>query len=116
MFRKLTQTGEETVGQYVARLQKAADGCDFANVETESVDQVVTGCYSNDLRSKLLDKGSKLELKRLLEMVAHLEAASLQSREMRASHSSNVQRTSQVNKVKCFSSQASVLVGSSAQT
>lgn len=90
MFRKTTQSSSETVAQFIARLRKSADGCNFNNVDTEIVDQVVTGCYSNDLRGKLLDKGSKLDLKKMQEIAANFEAVSLQSKEMKSNPNSHI--------------------------
>lgn len=96
-FRKLTQISTENVSQYVARLRKASEGCGFADINVEIVDQVIAGCSSADFRSKLLGKGETLDLPRLLDIAANYEAVQIQAKEMKAGPAVNV---SSVNKIQ----------------
>ena len=83
MFRKTAQEQGETVGQFVAKLRKASVGCDYASVDSEIRDQVVSGCYSDKLRLKLLEKGSGLTLAKTLGMASTLEAVEQQMKDMK---------------------------------
>ena len=99
VFRKMAQTTGETISQYVARLRTASEGCGFPDVNVEIVDQVVSNCYSGELRTKFLREGDALDLTRLQEISATFEAVEIQSREM--SNSSATQNpTFTVNKTQ----------------
>ena len=81
-FRKLVQNSDETVAKFVSRLRISAEGCNYDNVNTEIKDQVVSTCRSTALRTKLLERGADLDLPRLLEIAANMEAVEKQTREM----------------------------------
>ena len=68
-FRQLTQGGDETVAQFVTRLRRAAQDCDYGDDTDNHIrDEVLQKCKSDYLRRKLLEEGPKLTLKRTLEL------------------------------------------------
>lgn len=83
VFRKEIQKQSETIAQFVSRLRTMSDGCAYADVDTEIVDQVIGNCLSENLRHKLLSKGSDLTLAKLMEISASFEALEIQTREMK---------------------------------
>ena len=85
MFRKLVQHSGETVAQFVARLRTASEGCDFHSVDREIIDQVISCCVSEELRTKLLSKGDALNMTKMLGIAANMEAVKLQAKEMQSS-------------------------------
>ncbi len=95
-FRTSTQ-GDETVAQYVTRLKRAADGCDFqADRDSQIRDQVVASCRSNHLRKKLLDKGGNLTLADTLKLVCTFETVESQFHKMKLEESNPAQAVNQV--------------------
>lgn len=94
MFRKAVQNQNETVAQYVSRLRTLALGCEYTDVASEITDQVVGTCLSEGFRQKCLRKGADLNLERLLNDAATMEAVEQQNREMSgtSSNSGNVSR------------------------
>ena len=82
-FRRLAQTSEETVAQFVSRLRKNTDGCEFHDVNISIRDQVVEKCRSEKLQRKFLDKGDTLTLDELLKVAAHFEDVEMQLRDMK---------------------------------
>ena len=87
VFRTMRQ-GEETVDQYVSRLKKQADNCEFGDEldtlpKSEQIrDQVIDGCKSTTLRRKLLQKGKNLTLEVVLDTARTMEAVDIQARNM----------------------------------
>jgi hypothetical protein len=62
---------EETVEQYIVRLKDQAGLCNFgARIEEDIRDQVVDGCRSNEIRTKLLEAGRDLTLVRVTEIAS----------------------------------------------
>lgn len=94
MFRKLVQDEGETLGHFAGRLRTASTGCEYANVDNEIRDQIVSNCYSDKLRLKLLEKGSGLTLDNALKTASTLEAVELQLKEMKVDDGGCVNRAS----------------------
>ena len=82
-FRRLAQTSDETVAQFVSRLRKNTDGCEFHDTNIAIRDQVVEKCKSEKLQRKFLDKGDTLTLDELLKVAAHFEDVEMQLRDMK---------------------------------
>ena len=47
VFVKMNQTSNDTISQFITRLKKTVNGCEFLSVQTEIVDHEVTGCHLN---------------------------------------------------------------------
>ena len=71
LFRRLTQEADENVAQFCTRLQKEAEKCQFTEVECELVTQIITGCWSGQLRRRALEKQTFLDT--LIELARSLE-------------------------------------------
>lgn len=82
-FRLMFQTKDETVSQYVFRLREAAQGCEFAHVDSQIKDQVIAHCLSDKLRHRLLEKGDNLTLEQALTEAAMLEAVTSQIQQLK---------------------------------
>ena len=54
IFRKSTQTADETADQFCTRLRKLALHCEYTDVNTELRDHFVSTCKSSKLRKRLL--------------------------------------------------------------
>ena len=58
-FREKSQLANETIEQFVIRLRQKAHTCEFgdaATVDDQIRDQVISKCFSQELRRKLLQK------------------------------------------------------------
>ena len=86
LFRKMSQNAGETIAQFVARLRKSTEGCQYEDANDAIVDQVVSGCYYESLRKEFLKQGASLDLAQLMSIAASHEAVEMQSREMRNGH------------------------------
>lgn len=84
-FRKITQSETETISQLVAKLRINSEGCEFADLDQEIIDQVIQGVKSDKLRRKLLERGSDLDLASLLEISTTFEAVNDQIKQMNLS-------------------------------
>ena len=58
LFRQLNQLQEETTAQFVVRLQKQAQFCEFADATDQLRDQLLQGMIDPELREKLLEEPS----------------------------------------------------------
>lgn len=96
IFRNLKQE-EETVDQFVTKLRKQAENCNWANSEEQIRDQVIDKCTSTALRRKLLEKGTGLTLHRVLDIARSMEAVEIQVKKMSGNTSSEGH---EVNRVK----------------
>ena len=79
LFRTTVQNEGEMVAQYASRLRRAADGCEYGDVNDQMRDQIVSNCVSNQLRRKLLEKGGTLTLADTLRTAALHEALEQQT-------------------------------------
>ncbi len=66
-FRTAKQEESETIETYVTRLRLLAKHCEFSNVDTEIMTQVVLSCHSTKLRRELL-KVEDLKMEKLLSL------------------------------------------------
>ena len=56
-FYQLTQTREETIDEFVCRLRQGVATCEFGDSVHERIrDQIISKCYSHDVRRKFLGK------------------------------------------------------------
>jgi len=67
VFRSMAQQDGETVGQFIARLRKQAQNCNFTTPDIDIRDQVIGKCRSTELRRKLLAK-ENLTLEKVQEV------------------------------------------------
>ena len=66
MFREMAQNENETIDQFAVRLRRKAQQCDYGDqLESQIRDQIISRCWSSDLRRKFLEKGQTLNLKQL---------------------------------------------------
>ena len=84
----MAQQERETVGQFIARLRKQAQNCNFANSDVDIRDQVIDKCRSSELRKKLLAK-EHLSLQKVQEVARSMEAGDLQATKMGAQDSAS---------------------------
>lgn len=79
-FRLIHQNAE-SIEQFVVRLRYQAENCEFKEMDTEIVDQIVLGTSSNELRTKILEQ--RLEaLDKVLQLGKLLESVSFQTGKM----------------------------------
>ena len=81
VFRSITQQDGETVDQFIARLRKQAQNCNFNDPDVDIRDQVIDKCRSSVLRRKLLGK-ENLTLTNVHEFARAMEAVDLQAKQM----------------------------------
>ena len=99
VFRSMAQQERETVSQFIARLRKQAQNCNFANPDVDIRDQVIDKCRSSELRKKLLAK-EHLTLQKVQEIARSMEAVDLQAKKMGAQDSaSSTEESLGVNQV-----------------
>ncbi|XP_064653072.1 uncharacterized protein K02A2.6-like [Lineus longissimus] len=77
----MQQEADETVDQFVARLRRQAQFCNFTNIDADIRDQVIDKCKSSKLRRKLLEKVD-LTLKQAQDLARALEAVDYQMKSM----------------------------------
>ncbi|PFX25919.1 Retrovirus-related Pol polyprotein from transposon opus [Stylophora pistillata] len=82
VFRNLKQEGGETVDQFITRLRHQAENCNWDNADEPIRDQVIDKCRSDDLRRKLLLKGTHLTLEKVQEIARSFEAVDIQLKTM----------------------------------
>ena len=80
VFRRALQEEGETMDVYVARLRKLASTCEFADVDRELRQQIITGVRDAKVREKALQK--RLTLQELLDQAKSAEQAKRQAEEM----------------------------------
>ena len=102
VFRSMAQQERETVGQFIARLRKQVQNCNFANSDVDIRDQVIDKCGSSELRKKLLAK-EHLTFQKVQEVARSMEAVDLQAKKIGAQDSaSSTEESLGVNKVVSF--------------
>ena len=79
-MRDMDQDGE-TVDQFIARLRKQAQNCNFNDPDVDIRDQVINKCRSLVLRRKLLGK-ENLTMEKVHEVARAMEAVDLQAKQM----------------------------------
>lgn len=91
VFRQMSQKTDETVDQFVARLRRQAENCEFSDKLEENVrDQVIDKCSSSLFRRKLLEKGQSLTLAIAQDLGRTMETVAIQVQRMEAGpHSVN---------------------------
>lgn len=73
VFRQLKQKSNERIDMFLMRLREQAERCDFGDQADENIrDQITTGCASDLLRRKMLERGDK-PLAKLIQMAQTLE-------------------------------------------
>ena len=104
VFRNMAQQEGETVDQFIAKLRKQAQNCNFTDPDVDIRDQVIDRCRSSALRRKLLGK-EDLTLKKVQEVARAMEAVDLQAKKMGAhGFESKTEEPMGVNKVSRKSS------------
>ena len=90
-FRQMNQKEFETIDQFVIRLAREADNCEFGENKKEHIrDQVIDKCKSNRLRRKLLQMGKTLTLDDVQRVAQSMEAAEFQARRMEKDRSEEI--------------------------
>ena len=83
LFREIVQGEDETIDQFVVRLKRKAQQCDYGDqMEAQIRDQIISKCRSNELRRKVLEKGQTLTLQTLQEIARSYEAVKRQTQSM----------------------------------
>ena len=82
VFRNLKQEEGETVDQFITRLRRQGENCNWDNADEPIRDQVIDKCRSADLRRKLLLKGTHLTLEKVQEIARSFEAVDIQFKTM----------------------------------
>ena len=99
IFRSMAQQDGETVGQFIARLRKQAQNCNFTTPDIDIRDQVIDKCQSSELRRQLLAKDN-LTLEKVQDVARSMEAVNVQAKKMVAQGSaSSTEESLGVNKV-----------------
>ena len=95
----MAQRERETVSQFIARLRKRAQNCNFVNSDVDIRDQVLDKCRSSELRKKIAGKET-LTLQKVQEVARSMEAVDLQATTMGAQDSvSSTEESLRVNRV-----------------
>ncbi|XP_062610673.1 uncharacterized protein K02A2.6-like [Saccostrea cucullata] len=82
MFRQASQNENETVTNFVTRLQKLAISCDFGVAKDDNIrDQVIDKCKSTALRRRFL-REKELNLIKVLEISRAVEMSDSQAQKM----------------------------------
>ena len=99
VLRSMAQQDVETVGQFIARLRKQGQNCNFTTPDIDIRDQVIDKCRSSELRRKLLAK-ENLTLEKVQEVARSMEAVDVQAKKMGAQDSAfSTEESLGVNKV-----------------
>lgn len=73
IFRQMKQNNNERIDVFVMRLREQADRCDFDEQYDDNIrDQVTTGCASDLLRRKILERDNE-SLEKLIKMAQMIE-------------------------------------------
>ena len=90
-FRQMNQNESETIDQFVIRLTRQADNCEFGESKKEQIrDQIIDKCKSNELRRKLLEMGKALTLDNVQRIARSMEAAEMQARRIEKDRSEEI--------------------------
>ena len=88
LFREMVQADGETIDQFAVRLRRKAQQCDYGEqMEAQIRDQIISRCWSDELRRKLL-KGQTLTLQNLQDIARNYEAVKRQTKSMSRSNDS----------------------------
>lgn len=74
LFRQINQEARQSSDNFVIRLRKLAESCDFHDVDDAIVDEFIEKYCSSSLRRKLLQE-QDLTLEKLLQIARSLETA-----------------------------------------
>lgn len=95
----MAQQEAETVGQFIARLRKQAENCNFTNSNIDNRHQVTDKCRSSELRRKLLAK-ENLTLQKMPGVARSMEEVALKEKKIGAQDSaSSTEESLGVNKL-----------------
>ena len=75
VFRNMTQLQNETVFDYITRLQHKAEICEFSDPESEIMQQVIDKTSDHAIRCKLLERGNALTFKIMRDIARAHESA-----------------------------------------
>ena len=95
VFRNLKQEEGETVDQFITRLRRQAENCNWDNADEPIRDQVIDKCKLAELRRKLLLKGTHLTLGKVQEIARSFEAVEIQLKAMKGA-----EEDQQVNRIE----------------
>ena len=95
IFRNAKQLSDETAAQFIVRLRKLVENCEYTNADEEIRDQFVCGCHDRKLMEKLLSM-PKLTIGEVAETSLMYENARLQSEKISESRQETVE---QINRV-----------------
>ena len=85
-FYERSQKPGESIANYLASLRRLASRCDFGAFLSDALrDRLVCGMSNENIQKVLLTK-AKLTLEKAVEISQGMEAAALQSKELRGSH------------------------------
>ena len=79
VFRQESQHEGETVSQFMIRLCQVGGTCDYGDFLNDFIrDQIINGCRSNRLRTRLLAEGG-LTLEKTMDISVAIEASECQA-------------------------------------
>ena len=80
-FRQAHQAPNESISQYVTRLRRLGEHCDFDKYSLDEAikDQLIEHCHSNTLRRRLLREKSTVSLSSLIDIARSMESANFQA-------------------------------------
>lgn len=80
VFRQMKQLSDERIDTFVMRLRVQADRCNFGSRADENIkDQVMSSCYSDSLRRKILERNHK-RLESVMKMCRVFESVYVRKR------------------------------------
>lgn len=82
IFRSMNQEMKERIDAFIIRLRIQADRCDFGEQIDQNIkDQITSGCQSEVLRRKILEKGER-KLENIVKMARIFETVSEQQKQL----------------------------------
>lgn len=77
VFRQLRQEEGESMSAFVAKLRKQAKNCDFKDLDDQLRDQVISNCFSSELRREML-RDADITIQKIEVLAKSFEAVRLQ--------------------------------------
>ena len=101
-FRQAHQAGNETVDQFITRLRRLGENCEFDKYSLDEAikDQLIEHCHSATLRRRLLREKSSATLNSLIEIARATESANFQAANME--NSENISQQPSVEQAHQF--------------
>ena len=89
-FRQMNQDANETVDQFVCRLRKKAETCNFDDVDNVIRDQLIDKCKNSTLKRKFLEQPETANLSAFMDVARAFEAIESQMQSLSLAGNSDV--------------------------